>query len=191
MIQLDEEVEGMQSTILTLQQQLKDTKQLAAHSEEITDQLKQKLEQTESMLEDARQQAAQDSGTREDQDTHAHSQPEPEPEPEPELRTSGSWKVDADARNIEERILSPSESTSKPRSSAVSAFSISNLLATDSEKTEECGRTHASNLENGQQGGDLLRGAPFEPSVPRLSAAKGLAEGIGEGVNTFNGEVVG
>lgn len=187
MIQLDEEVEGMQSTILTLQQQLKDTKQLAAHSEEITDQLKQKLEQTESMLEDARQQAAQDSGTREDQDTHAHSQPEPEPE----LRTSGSWKVDADARNIEERILSPSESTSKPRSSAVSAFSISNLLATDSEKTEECGRTHASNLENGQQGGDLLRGAPFEPSVPRLSVAKGLAEGIGEGVNTFNGEVVG
>lgn len=54
-IQLDEEVEGMQSTILTLQQQLRDSKQQLAQSQEQLHAYEDKLKTNESLLANMRQ----------------------------------------------------------------------------------------------------------------------------------------
>ena len=54
-IQLDEEVEGMQSTILTLQQQLRDSKQQLAQSQEQLQAYEDKLKTNESLLANMRQ----------------------------------------------------------------------------------------------------------------------------------------
>ena len=187
MIQLDEEVEGMQSTILTLQQQLKDSRQQAGKCSELSEQLKQQLQDTEKMLQEARLQIAQDSSTA--QDSQAHEQTPPEAEVQQSSENANEASAVSDSQ---ERILSPSDGTVKPRSGALSAFSISNLLATDSHKTEEAQAAHARKRENGEQREDSdSGGALIEPSSPRLSTPKGLAEGIGENVATLNGEVVG
>ncbi|KAM7427676.1 hypothetical protein ABFA07_021235 [Porites harrisoni] len=73
-IQLDEEVEGMQSTILTLQHQLKDCNQQLTQSQEKLLLYEDKLKTSEGLLAEMRQQNSPVSLKSEEQEEHAPSQ---------------------------------------------------------------------------------------------------------------------
>lgn len=206
-IQLDEEVEGMQSTILTLQHQLKDCKQQLTQSQEQVRVYEEKSKTTESLLADLRQQNSPVSVKSEEQEEHAQAQAQPS---QTEVWTSGI-ECDTDAagkagdrtspatqseeiNDKEERILLSAAVTStvptKPITSAPSAFSISQLLSTDSNLGKE--KKDQNALENG---GSQHKSPPLEPcseiTESPLVAAMGLVERIGCDSNTFNGEVTG
>lgn len=210
-IQLDEEVEGMQSTILTLQQQLRDCKQQLTQSQERVYVYEEKLKTTESLLADMRQQNSPVSLKSEEQEEHApvHTQPS-----QAEVWTSGvdcatgaAGEVEEiddrtspaapceESNDTEERIL-PSAAVvtstvpTKPVASAPSAFSISQLLSTDSNLSKE--KKEQNSLENG---GTQHKSPPIEPcseiTESPLAAAMGLVERIGSDSNAFNGEITG
>ena len=197
-IQLDEEVEGMQSTILTLQHQLKDCKQQLTQSQENAQFYQEKLETTERLLAEIRQQDSPVSVKSEDRDEHAQAQTQPSQtddwtgsvECAPGDRTSPVAQSE-DTKESDERILLRAVVTvpSKPAASVPSAFSISQLLATDSNLGKEI--KERNTLENG---GSQHESPPLEPSEMSespLVAAMGLVERIGCDSNTFNGEVTG
>lgn len=197
-IQLDEEVEGMQSTILTLQHQLKDCKQQLTQSQENAQFYQEKLETTERLLAEMRQQNSPVSVKSEDRDELAQAQTQPSQaddwtagvECAPGDRTSPVAQNE-ERKESEERILLSAVVTvpSKPAASVPSAFSISQLLATDSNLGKEI--KERNTLENG---GSQHESPPLEPSEMSespLVAAMGLVERIGCDSNTFNGEVSG
>ena len=212
-IQLDEEVEGMQSTILTLQHQLRDCKQQLTQSQEQRLVNEEKLKSTETLLANMRQQNSPVSLKSEEQEEHAHAQSQ---SPQAEVWTSGvecatgaageedeigdrtSPGAQCEGNNDkEERILLGAAAAAvnstvptKPIPSAPSAFSISQLLSTDSNLGRE--KKEQSTLENG---GSQHKSPPLEPcseiTESPLVAAMGLVERIGCDSNTFNGEVTG
>ena len=198
-IQLDEEVEGMQSTILTLQHQLKDCKQQLTQSQENALLYQEKLETTERLLSEMRrQQNSPVSVKSEDRDEHAQAQTVPSQaddwtagvECAPGDRTSPVAQSE-ERKESEERILLSAVVTvpSKPPASVPSAFSISQLLATDSNLGKDI--KERNSVENG---GSQHESPPLEPnemSESPLIAAMGLVERIGCDSNTFNGEVTG
>ncbi|XP_078373832.1 pre-mRNA-splicing regulator WTAP-like isoform X2 [Oculina patagonica] len=197
-IQLDEEVEGMQSTILTLQHQLKDCKQQLTQSQENAQLYEEKLKTTERLLDEMRQQNSPVSVKSEDQDEHAQTQTQPSQadvwtagvESAPSDRTSPAAQVE-ESKESEERILLSAVVTvpTKPAAGVPSAFSISQLLATDSNLGKEV--KERNTLENG---GSQHESPPLEPTEMTespLVAAMGLVERIGCDSNTFNGEVTG
>lgn len=204
-IQLDEEVEGMQSTILTLQHQLRDSKQQLAQSQEQVHVYEEKLKTTESLLADMRQRNSPVSLKSEEQEEHAQAQSQPS---QAEVWTSGiecatggelagdrtSPAQSEESNDNEGRILLSATVTSmvptKPVPSAPSAFSISQLLSTDSNLGKE--KKELNTLENGSS---QHKSPPLEPfseiTESPLVAAMGLVERIGCDSNTFNGEVTG
>lgn len=199
-IQLDEEVEGMQSTILTLQHQLKDCKQQLTQSQENAQLYQEKLETTERLLSEMRdQQNSPVSVKSEDRDEHAQSQTHPSQADDwtagvkcaPGDRTSPVAQSE-ERKESEERILLSAVVTtvpSKPAASVPSAFSISQLLATDSNLGKDI--KDRNTVENG---GSQHESPPLEPSEMSespLVAAMGLVERIGCDSSTFNGEVTG
>lgn len=206
-IQLDEEVEGMQSTILTLQHQLKDCKQLLSQSQENAKSYEDKLNTSERLLAEMRQQNSPVSVKLEDQDEHAQAQAQTQ------FSQAHSWTDSAECatgdrtspaaakseeseerKESEERILlsaSVTVPTMKPPS-VPSAFSISQLLATDSNLGKENTAEHArDNLENGGSNHETPPSEPIDIGESPLVAAMGLVERIGSESNTFNGEVTG
>lgn len=197
-IQLDEEVEGMQSTILTLQHQLKDCKQQLTQSQENAQLYEEKLKTTERLLDEMRQQNSPVSVKSEDQDEHAQTLTQPsqadvrtaDVERAPSDRTSPAAQIE-ESKESEERILLSAVVTvpAKPSAGVPSAFSISQLLATDSNLGKEV--KERNTLENG---GSQHESPPLDPSEMTespLVAAMGLVERIGCDSNTFNGEVTG
>ena len=198
-IQLDEEVEGMQSTILTLQHQLKDCKQQLTQSQENAQLYQEKLKTTERLLDETRQQDSPVTVKSEDQDEHSQALAQPS---QVDVWTAGvecaapSDRTSPDAQSeeskeSEERILLSAVNVvtvpaAKPAAGVPSAFSISQLLATDSNLGKEV--KERNTLENG---GSQHESPPLEPSESPLVAAMGLVERIGCDSNTFNGEVTG
>lgn len=201
-IQLDEEVEGMQSTILTLQHQLKDCKQLLSQSQENAKSYEDKLNTSERLLAEMRQQNSPVSVKLEDQDEHAQAQTQlsqahswtDSAECATGDRTSPAAAKSEESKESEERILlsaSVTVPTMKPPS-VPSAFSISQLLATDSNLGKENTAEHAhDNLENGGSNHETPPSEPIDIGESPLVAAMGLVERIGSESNTFNGEVTG
>ena len=216
-IQLDEEVEGMQSTILTLQQQLKDVKQKVTQSQEETSQLKSRLDDTEKALAAVKAQRLDSQvGIHADTDQDICSTVSVSCQ-SPDVKTgSRTSEVESGSESDHDsssgRILTSQNEDSctnvpKP-SSSTSSFSISKLLAPDTNETGECvtpegvtreGVTQESvivtpgKLENGQEGKnrDLFGLDLHSTTTPRLTS-KGVADGMG-GVGeiaAYNGEVV-
>ena len=175
----------MQSTILALQQQLRDCKQLLSKSQEQVLDYEEKLKTTESVLADMRQQNSSVSSKSEDQQEHAQAK-----HLEAEIRTNECELSDSTspATQSEERILhgASRNTPTKHVPCAPAAFSISQLLGTDSNSGSETKKRDA--IENG---GDEHKSATLEPSESPLVAAMGLVERIGCDSNTFNGEVTG
>ena len=201
----------MQSTILTLQHQLRDCKQQLTQSQEQLLVNEEKLKTTETLLADMRQQNSPVSLKSEEQEEHAQKQ---SPSSQAEVWTSGvecatgaAGEVDEigdrtspgaqceENNDNEERILLGaavvnSTVPTKPIASAPSAFSISQLLSTDSNLGRE--KKEQNTFENG---GSQHNSPPLEPcseiTESPLVAAMGLVERIGCDSNTFNGEVTG
>lgn len=211
-IQLDEEVEGMQSTILTLQHQLKDCKQLLSQSQENVKTYEDKLKTSEKLLAEMRQQNSPVSVKLEDQDEHVQAQAQTQGQTQGQTQSSQahSWTDSAEcatgdttspvaakseeSKESEERILLSASVTvpaMKP-ASVPSAFSISQLLATDSNPGKENKTEHAQdNLENGGSNHESSSSEPIDMGESPLVAAMGVVERIGSEPNTFNGEVTG
>lgn len=207
-IQLDEEVEGMQSTILTLQHQLKDCKQLLSQSQENVKTYEDKLKTSERLLAEMRQQNSPVSVKLEDQDEHVQAQAQTQGQTQ--SSQAHSWTDSAEcatgdttspvaakseeSKESEERILLSASVTvpaMKP-ASVPSAFSISQLLATDSNPGKENKTEHAQdNLENGGSNHESSPSEPIDMGESPLVAAMGVVERIGSEPNTFNGEVTG
>ncbi|XP_027051523.1 pre-mRNA-splicing regulator WTAP-like isoform X1 [Pocillopora damicornis] len=207
-IQLDEEVEGMQSTILTLQHQLKDCKQLLSQSQENVKAYEDKLKTSEKLLAEMRQQNSPVSVKLEDQDEHVQAQAQTQGQTQ--SSQAHSWTDSAEcatgdttspvaakseeSKESEERILLSASVTvpaMKP-ASVPSAFSISQLLATDSNPGKENKTEHAQdNLENGGSNHESSPSEPIDMGESPLVAAMGVVERIGSEPNTFNGEVTG
>ena len=210
-IQLDEEVEGMQSTILTLQHQLKDCKQQLTQSQEKLLVYEDKLKTSEGLLAEMRQQNSPVSLKSEEQEEHAPSQAQFQ-QAKAEVWTSGvesgtggeegdrtSPASQSEESVEEERILLsapvpvPVTSTfpTKPVASAPSAFSISQLLSSDSNLGKE--KKEKNSLENGSSEHKIP--PALEPCAEitesPLIAAMGVVERIGCDSNTYNGEVTG
>lgn len=214
-IQLDEEVEGMQSTILTLQHQLKDCKQLLSQSQENVKTYEDKLKTSERLLAEMRQQNSPVSVKLEDQDEHVQAQAQTQGQTQStqgqtQSSQAHSWTDSAEcatgdttspvaakseeSKESEERILLSASVTvpaMKP-ASVPSAFSISQLLATDSNPGKENKTEHAQdNLENGGSNHESSPSEPIDMGESPLVAAMGVVERIGSEPNTFNGEVTG
>ena len=207
-IQLDEEVEGMQSTILTLQHQLKDCKQLLSQSQENVKTYEDKLKTSEKLLAEMRQQNSPVSVKLEDQDEHVQAQAQTQGQTQ--SSQAHSWTDSAEcatgdttspvaakseeSKESEERILLSASvivPAMKP-ASVPSAFSISQLLATDSNPGKENKTEHAQdNLENGGSNHESSPSEPIDMGESPLVAAMGVVERIGSEPNTFNGEVTG
>ena len=190
----------MQSTILTLQHQLKDCKQQLTQSLENAQVYQEKLETSERLLSEIRrQQNSPVSVKSEDRDEHAQAQTRPS--------LADDWTAGVECalgdrtspvaqseerKESEERILLSAVVTtvpSKPAAGVPSAFSISQLLATDSNLGKDI--KERNTVENG---GSQHESPPLEPSEMSespLVAAMGLVERIGCDSNTFNGEVTG
>ena len=157
----------MQSTILTLQHQLKDCKQQLTQSQEKLLVYEDKLKTSEGLLAEMRQQNSPVSLKSEEQEEHAPSQAQLQ-QAKAEVWTSvvesatGGEEGDrtspasqSEESVEEERILLsapvpvPVTSTvpTKPVASAPSAFSISQLLSSDSNLGKE--KKEKNSLENG------------------------------------------
>lgn len=189
----------MQSTILALQHQLKDCKQQLTQSQENAQLYQEKLKTTERLLDEMRQENSPVSVRSEDQDQHAQMQTQAlqaefrtdDVECAPSDRTSPAAQSE-DSKESEERILLSAVVATvpaKPAASVPSAFSISQLLATDSNLGKEV--KEQNTLENGGSQHGSPPSEPNEMSESPLVAAMGLVERIGCDSNTFNGEVTG
>ena len=193
----------MQSTILTLQHQLRDCKQQLTQSQGNAQVYEDKLKTTEGLLADMRQQNSPVSVQSEDRDEHAQAQAQPSQQADVWTadvecaratgdRTSPAAAQIEESKQNEERILLSAVVTvpAKPAVSVPSAFSISQLLATDSNHGKE--NKGRNTLENGgSQHESPPALVPSEISESPLVAAMGLVERIGCDSNTFNGEVTG
>ena len=190
----------MQSTILTLQHELKDCKQQLTQSQENAQLYQEKLETTERLLSEMRgQQNSPVSVKSEDRDELAQAQTHPSQaddwtagvECAPGDRTSPVAQSE-ERKESEERILLSAVVTtvpSKPAASVPSAFSISQLLATDSNLGKDI--KERNTVENGRGQHESPPLEPSEMSESPLVAAMGLVERIGCDSSTFNGEVTG
>ena len=199
----------MQSTILTLQYQLKDCKQQLTQSQEKLLVYEDKLKTSEGLLAEMRQQNSPVSLKSEEQEEHAPSQAQL-PQAKAEMWTSGaatggeegdrtSPASQSEESVEEERILLsapvpvPVTSTvpTKPVASAPSAFSISQLLSSDSNLGKE--KKEKNSLENGSSEHKIP--PALEPCAEitesPLIAAMGVVERIACDSNTYNGEVTG
>ena len=183
----------MQSTILTLQHQLRDCKQQLSQSQDNAKAYEENLKTSERLLAEMRQQNSPVSVKSEDQDEHAQAQTHPS---QAHVWTAGAECATGDrtsptAAQSEERILLSASVTvpAKPAVSVPSAFSISQLLATDSNLGKE--NKERDTLENGGSNHESPPSEPSDISESPLVAAMGLVERIGCDSNTFNGEVTG
>ncbi|KXJ23764.1 pre-mRNA-splicing regulator WTAP [Exaiptasia diaphana] len=180
-IQLDEEVEGMQSTIMTLQQQLKTIKHQLSEQTTLTQDIRTKCSHLEKELEVAKQQYAETMATKEqveNKDLGGHRDSHQSADdmcqsPTPNERTSPSTIISTTTNNVP------------------SSFSINNILSLDPkpDNAHTVG-TLVSNIENGQEGG-VPREAnpspePLEPSDTQTLVTKGLVDGIGTEVSVIN-----
>ena len=167
----------------------------------------EKIKTTESLLAEMRQQNSPVSLKSEEQEEHAQAQAQTQLS-QAEVWTSGvecerggeagdrtsPAAQSEESNDSEQRILLSAVVTStvpaKPVASAPSAFSISQLLSTDSNHGKE--KKEQNTFENG---GSEHKIPPLEPCTEitesPLVAAMGLVERIGCDSNTFNGEVTG
>lgn len=211
-IQLDEEVEGMQSTILTLQQQLKDVKQKMMQSQEETGRLRSHLEETEKAF-------AAIKSHRLDSPASAHTDTEHDiqlisssPCQSPDIKTnSRTNEADSGSENEHDPLSakipkSQSEDScsniSKPLSNTTS-FSICKILAADMNETRETivpesregviqgSVVTPSKAENGQEGQERLSlYSHLDVSAAPQLTSKGVVDGLGHDTVAHNGEVV-
>ncbi|XP_031559646.1 pre-mRNA-splicing regulator WTAP-like [Actinia tenebrosa] len=195
-IQLDEEVEGMQSTIMTLQQQLKSVKQQLVQQSERTQELQTKYEDMERELEAAKQQNASTAAISSRDQVASSEQAKCVVKEDIEIQTDGIW--DSSNTPSKEKIRTPTPNNVSSTSNInPSSFSINNLLSLETPKQDNKLSVHAvvPKLENGHEGGDpagTIRPSPppLEPGDSNPLQAKGIADGIGTEVNAFNVETV-
>lgn len=192
---MDEEVEGMQSTIMTLQQQLKSVKQQLVQQSDRTQELQTKYQDLERELEAAKQQNASITAIS-SRDQVASEQEKCVVKEDIEIQTDGIW--DSSNTPSKEKIRTPTPNNVSSTSNInPSSFSIHNLLSLETPKQDNKLSVHAvvPKLENGHEGGDptgTIRSSPppLEPNDSQPLQTKGIADGIGTEVNAFNVETV-
>lgn len=177
-IQLDEEVEGMQSTIMTLQQQLKTIKQQLAQQTEQSETLRTKYHNLEQELETTKQAYAKVMSSKNETDSKQAK----------ELVESQSDVLS----QMETHRTSP-DSNLPNTTNTSSSFSITNILSLDSNPKAEAFNSVSvitTQLENGQEGGDPgdnnVSPTPLDSSDSQPLVTKGIAEGIGNETNAIN-----
>ncbi|EDO46685.1 predicted protein [Nematostella vectensis] len=184
-IQLDEEVEGMQSTIMTLQQQIKDIKQRLATETTTSQELRTKCHQVEKCLSEAKEQNATLALSLQQR---LESKDTKDDEPM-EIEPPNDTKPDRTTEQTQPSPPPPETVTTAPPLHKTSAFSISNILS-DSIVSKEM--TVPIKLENGDQGELTVSSTPppLEPSDSQTVTSKGFPEAIGAEVAAYNVETV-